>query len=150
MTNEFKRKQPTPEQNKWIQQQNKMKSQMNQELDGILDPKPQVTFDATEILRKLEELRDLAAGKVKEVLDSEPKMSQYYYQSEILKMDLNSRDKVILMDMLINGNSVRGVDAQSRCNMTKTEYNNGARSLLRQHVTVKDKCGHYSINSRIF
>ena len=127
-----------------------MSRKTNQELDAILDPKPQVTLDATEILRKLEELRDLAAGKVKEVLDSEPKMSQYYYQSEILKMDLNSRDKVILMDMLINGNSVRGVDAQSRCNMTKTEYNNGARSLLRQHITVKIKCGHYSINSKIF
>lgn len=127
-----------------------MSRKTNQELDAILNPKQQVTLDATEILRKLEELRDLAAGKVKEVLDSEPKMSQYYYQSEILKMDLNSRDKVILMDMLINGNSVRGVDAQSRCNMTKTEYNNGARSLLRQHVTVKVKCGHYSINSRIF
>jgi len=127
-----------------------MSRKTNQELDAILNPKQQVTLDATEILRKLEELRDLAAGKVKEVLDSEPKMSQYYYQSEILKMDLNSRDKVILMDMLINGNSVKGTEAQKRCNMTKTEYNNGARSLLRQHITVKIKCGHYAINSKIF
>jgi hypothetical protein len=127
-----------------------MKSTMNQELDAILDPKPKVTLDVSEILRKLEELRDLASSQVKQVLASAPKMSQHYYQSEILKMDISSRDKVILMDMLLNDSSVKGTEAQARCNMTKQEYNNGARSLLKQHITVKDKCGHYSINSRIF
>ena len=127
-----------------------MKSQMNQELDGILDPKQQVTFDATEILKALEELRDLAAGKVEEVLESEPVMSQYYYQKEIMKMDINPRDKVILIDMLLQGNSVKGTEAQVRCGMSKTGYNNGARSLVKQKITVKDRCGHYSINSKIF
>ena len=127
-----------------------MKSTMNQELDAILDPKPQVTLDVTEVLKRLDELREIAKEASESILKSEPKMSQHYYQGEILKMDINSRDKVILMDMLLNGSSVKGTEAQARCNMTKQEYNNGARSLLNQHVTVKDKCGHYSINSRIF
>ena len=128
-----------------------MKTKMNQELDAILnDPKPKVNFNATEILNKLEELRDLTAKEFKTVLNQKPKMSQHYYQSEILKLDINSRDKVILMDMILNGSSVKGTEAQLRCNMTKTEYNNGARSLVKQFYTVKDKCGHYSINSKLF
>lgn len=123
---------------------------MNQELDGILNPKQEVIFDATEVLKRLDELREIAKEASESILKSEPKMSQHYYQGEILKMDINSRDKVILSDMLLNGSSVKGTEAQGRCNMTKQEYNNGARSLLKQRITVKLKCGHYAINSKIF
>lgn len=121
-----------------------------EELDEILDPKKQVTLDTTEILNRLDELREIAKSASESILNSEPKMSQHYYQSEVLKMDINSRDKVILMDMILNDGSVRGVDAQSRCNMSKTEYNNGARSLVKQHITVKDRCGYYSVNKNIY
>lgn len=115
-----------------------------------LDPKPQVTLDVNEVLKRLEDLRDIAAIASQSILNSEPKMSQHYYMSEILKMECSSRDKVLLMDMLLNNGSVKGTQGQVRCNMTKTEYNNGARSLVKQHYTVKDKSGHYSINSKIF
>ena len=124
----------------------------NEELNAILnDDKPKTMENSmkNELLKRLDELRDIAALSFQSGI-KKPKMSQHYYQSEILKMDLSSRDKVILMDMLLNNDSVRGTEAQVRCNMTKTEYNNGARSLIKQGYTVKDKCGFYSINSNIY
>ena len=122
---------------------------MNQELDAILNDLD-LNLSISKAVDALEQMAELAGKRSQMILDSEPKMSQYYYQSEILKMDINSRDKVILMDMLINGGSVKGTEAQERCDMSKTEYNNGARSLVKQKITVKDKCGYYSINSKIF
>ena len=126
-----------------------MKSKMNQELDAILNDQD-LNLSITKAVDALEQMAELAGKRSQMILDSEPVMSQYYYQSEIMKMDINPRDKVILIDMLLQGNSVKGTEAQVRCGMSKTGYNNGARSLVKQKITVKDKCGYYSINSKIF
>ena len=124
----------------------------NEELNAILnDDKPKTMGNSmkNELLKRLDELRDIAESSFQSGIEK-PKMSQHYYLNSILSMDLNSRDKVLLVDMLINDSSVKGTEAQVRCNMTKTEYNNGARSLIKQGYTVKTKCGHYSVNSNIY
>lgn len=102
-----------------------------------------------ELLNRLDELRNLAKEAM-EVQMGGPKMSHKYYMSTILELDCNSRDKVILMDMYIHDGSVKGSEAQARCNMTKTEYNNGARSLVKHGYTVKNSYGSYSINMNIY
>lgn len=102
-----------------------------------------------QLLNRLNELRDLAKEAM-EVQTGSPVMSHKYYMFSILEMDCSSRDKVILMDMYLNDGTVRGTEAQPRCNMTKTEYNNGARSLIKQGYTVKNSCGYYSINVNIY
>lgn len=102
-----------------------------------------------ELLNRLDELRNLAKEAM-EVQMGEPKMSHKYYMSTILELKCSGRDKVILMDMYIHDGSVIGKEAMTRCNMTKTEYNNGARSLVKNGFTVKNSYGSYSINTNIY
>jgi len=102
-----------------------------------------------ELLNRLDELRSLAKEAM-EVQMGEPKMSHKYYMSTVLEMDVSGRDKVILMDMYINEGTVKGTEAMIRTNMTRAEYNNGARSLTKQGYIVVNSCGYYSINTNIY
>ena len=102
-----------------------------------------------ELLSKLKQLQNLAMEAMEQQI-GEPKMSHQYYIAEILKIKCSGRDKVILMDMYLKNGSVKGTEAMTRCNMTKTEYNNGARSLVKNGYTVKNSYGSYSINTNIY
>ena len=100
------------------------------------------------VVTRLQDLRDGLTDIMETVF--KPKLSMYGYVTETLKLDLTLRDKVILLDLLIHceqQKTQKGTNCQQRVNMSRGEYNNGARSLANKGYIKQVKRGFYEINS---
>lgn len=126
----------------------------HEELDGILNETNNQTKikimnnNNQEIVEKLEAMRTMMSQTFLE-MTLKPKLSSRGYVQEVLKMSMNARDKVVLLDLLVHSDDnelQKGSTCQERCNMTRQEYNNGARSLQKQGYIKQVKRGFYQIN----
>ena len=104
-----------------------------------------------ELITKLEELKQLAEEAFVASIQK-PRMSNHYYISEIMKLDVTSTEKLILIDMLLHSDGTKeqyvlGTAAQERLRMDKGMYNGGIRKSIQRGYVRSIAKGKYIINT---